>query len=361
MILPESMSRFLPLVFLLFSCTAVQAQELKSLLSDAISKTQFGVFTDSRMEVDTKTLDAEWYSGQLVGHITSRLSSRLLYFAEMTFTPDVGHGRQVKLERSLFRFYFRDEIGIQIGRIHTPVTLWNVTYHHGRYLQTSITRPEIVKYSTNFSPIHSIVAELNGTFDWKVGSFKYVVGTGDRGDPHPDQSDNRYSAKNPSIYFGFSLKPSRILGLTIGGTVYRESIDWADPETDDNHSRFTEVILAGHLAYDSYRWNLISEVMNVTHENERKYGGSYGYYTQLARRLGGVGGRITLYGRYGRLSKNPDDPLFLMDRCLNWRGVTAGVRIDIAPTVAFTAEYRQYGGRSLAENRPVGFQLSAAF
>lgn len=36
-----------------------------------------------------------------------------------------------------------------LGRFHNPLGYWNTQYHHGTYLQTSISRPEIAKFEHN--------------------------------------------------------------------------------------------------------------------------------------------------------------------------------------------------------------------
>lgn len=53
-------------------------------------------------------------------------------------------------ESELERFQFgwqADENNIGwVGRFHSPASYWNMAYHHGQYLQTSITRPLIARF-----------------------------------------------------------------------------------------------------------------------------------------------------------------------------------------------------------------------
>ena len=51
-----------------------------------------------------------------------------------------------ELERLQFGWQFEEETIAWLGRFHSPARYWNSAYHHGQYLQTSITRPLIEKF-----------------------------------------------------------------------------------------------------------------------------------------------------------------------------------------------------------------------
>jgi hypothetical protein len=50
---------------------------------------------------------------------------------------------EVDLERFQIGFEPVDNTVVWLGRFHQPASAWNLIYHHGQYLQTSITRPWI--------------------------------------------------------------------------------------------------------------------------------------------------------------------------------------------------------------------------
>ena len=168
---------------------------------------------------------AEMYAGHVVGHVNTRLSRRLSYFAEVVLDASGAHGSQVSLERSIFKFYFKDSARLRIGRIHTPVSIWNSTYHHGQYLQTSITRPIIVEYATRFSPIHSLAVEFSGVANRAWGSIEYVAGVASQDNSHGRQENEESHSKNPAYYSRLSVSPSSVFGLSFGASVFRERMD----------------------------------------------------------------------------------------------------------------------------------------
>jgi hypothetical protein len=53
---------------------------------------------------------------------------------------------EVDLERMQFGYEFVPDTVLWVGRFHMPASAWNSEHHHGRYLQTSITRPFIERW-----------------------------------------------------------------------------------------------------------------------------------------------------------------------------------------------------------------------
>ena len=51
-----------------------------------------------------------------------------------------------ELERLQFGWQVAPETFLWLGRFHQPASTWNTDYHHGRYLQPSITRPSIEEW-----------------------------------------------------------------------------------------------------------------------------------------------------------------------------------------------------------------------
>lgn len=338
------------------------------MVKDTDDRTQFGFFTDFRTELNAEDGDANSYSGQVVAHVTSALSERMYYFTEATLSPDGHSGGQASLERAFFKYTLNDRLRLRVGRIHTPVSLWNSTYHHGQFLQTSINRPEVVKYSTAFSPIHSVVAEVGGRLSTKTGSFSYTFGAGvSETHNHGGSEDHSAGEKNNAAYVTIGYEPNQILGLRVGLSGYVEDMPAAEHGHDAHehahaqHDVDRKEIISGYAQIQRYRWAAIAEFTHLAHVGSRRFTGNRGYYVQTEVDFGGALERLVLFGRYGGLTKNGHDPIFADDLCLNWNGVTSGVRINIAPTAALTLESRLFGEESVLDNHRFSVQLSAAF
>src|ERR1700694_13000 len=79
--------------------------------------------------------DDTWFNADVVFGLTQH---QFRVFGEYYITPD-----EHDLERLQFGFEFVPETVLWLGRFHQPASAWNTEHHHGRYLQTAITRPFI--------------------------------------------------------------------------------------------------------------------------------------------------------------------------------------------------------------------------
>jgi hypothetical protein len=79
-----------------------------------------------------------WFNADAVFGLTQH---QFRVFGEFYITPD-----EHDLERLQFGFEFVPETVLWLGRFHQPASAWNTEHHHGRYLQTAITRPFIERW-----------------------------------------------------------------------------------------------------------------------------------------------------------------------------------------------------------------------
>ena len=63
------------------------------------------------------------------------------FFAEYLLSDHEGD-----LERFQLGWQLSNDTVIWIGRYHQPASVWNHEHHHGQYLQTSVTRPDIEEW-----------------------------------------------------------------------------------------------------------------------------------------------------------------------------------------------------------------------
>src|SRR5579872_4440482 len=91
--------------------------------------------------------------GQFVLHLTSALSPKVTVFSELSLTArsDAGTGAtpapgfNPEVERIILRYDVNDYFKLSFGRYHTPINYWNTAFHHGQWLQTTISRPEMTQ------------------------------------------------------------------------------------------------------------------------------------------------------------------------------------------------------------------------
>src|SRR6266849_10543125 len=135
--------------------------------------------------------------GQFDLHLASALSRKVSYFAEITFNAQ-RTGYTVEVERNIIRYDYNDYFKLSFGRYHTPIGYWNTAFHHGAWLQTTISRPDFVRFGGTFIPVHFLGLLAEGNIPSGGAGLSYNVGVGNgrgsminRPGDAGDNNDNR--------------------------------------------------------------------------------------------------------------------------------------------------------------------------
>ncbi len=272
--------------------------------------------------------------GQLVLHLASPLSEKVSYFGEVSFTAQTT-GYELSVERSIIRYDYNDYFKLSFGKYHTPVGYWNTAFHHGAWLQTTISRPEMIQFGGTFIPTHFVGIEAEGNIPSGGLGLGYNVGLGNgrssilsKSGDSGDVNDNRAWVAN--VY----ARPARFYGLQVGASVYRDKLT---PQPGQN---FAEWITAADVVWTKERPEFLAEYANVHHTNVLTLNSwdSQAFYVQLAYRLPWQQSKWKPYYRYEYIHKPEDDPTLV--NVLDLSGSTLGVRYDITNYAAFKGEYR---------------------
>src|SRR5205807_6940541 len=140
---------------------------------------------------DQKGTHSSFTEGQFTLHMVSALAPKVSFFSELTLTArtDAGLGTQPapgfnpEVERALIRSDQSDTFKVSFGRYHTPINWWNTAYHHGQWLQTTVSRPEMVQFGGSFIPIHFVGAQVEGTIPAGGMNLNYNLGLGNSRGP----------------------------------------------------------------------------------------------------------------------------------------------------------------------------------
>jgi hypothetical protein len=284
--------------------------------------------------------------GQFVLHMSSALSSKVSFFGELSLTArsDAGTGTppatgfNVEVERSIIQFQQNDYFKVSFGRYHTPINYWNETFHHGQWLQTTISRPEMVQFGGSFLPIHFVGALVEGAAPAGGLNVNYNLGLGNgRSGVISKAGDWGDINNNRAWLVNLFSRPSALYGLQFGGSVYRDLIT---PVGALAGKAFHEWIQSAHVVWSKENPELIAEFANVTHQEA---GGSLksnsqAWYVQTAYRLPGLAKLWKPYYRFEYIHIPGSDKLFKAVPSL--AGSTFGVRYDISSFAALKFEWR---------------------
>jgi hypothetical protein len=273
--------------------------------------------------------------GQFVLHIASPLSKHVSYFGEVSLTaqPTLYN---VDLERSFIRYAPNDYIGLSFGRYHTPVNYWNTQFHHGAWLQTTISRPDMIQFGGRLLPVHFIGALAEGQIPSGPLGLNYGIGIGNgRGNPISRGGDAGDINNNRAWVLNVFSRPLFARGLQFGGSMYRDQTPTATANIP-----YSEWIASGHLVYTPGAPELIAEFANVHHQNMVGAGNfdSQGGYIQFAYRLPFNDKKWKPYYRYDYIQVPGNEPILTAFK--NQRNSTVGMRYEVSDFAALKAEYR---------------------
>lgn len=302
---------------------------------------------------DESNVNSGFNLGQLVLHMASPLSRKVSYFGEISFTATTT-GYNVEVERSIIRYDYNDNFKLSFGRYHTPVSYWNTAFHHGSWLQTTISRPEMIKFGSRLLPVHFVGLQGEGDIPSGGAGLGYSFGVGNgrgsiisRGGDAGDVNNNRAWLIN--LY----SRPSRAYGLQFGGTIYRDKISPA-PGTN-----FREWISSAYVAWTRETPEFLAEFSNVHHSDisTNKTYNTQAFYVQLAYRLPFAEKRWKPYYRFDYINRPSTEPVLGIT---DFMSSTVGIRWDISNYAAVKSEYRNTK-KGLGQPHINGFFLQTSF
>lgn len=296
--------------------------------------------------------------GQAVGHVNAILSDRLFFFGEISASARAA-GFAIEAERLILRYDFADQFKLSAGRFHTPIGFWNTAYHHGSWLQTTVGRPEVVRYGSRLVPVHFVGLLAEGNLPGSPLGPSYTAGVGNGRHANIARAGDAGDVNGRrAALLSLALRPVGLAGLQIGSTLY---LDRAAVEQDGGGAEVDERILSAHLVREREDPELIAEYAHMLHDPVGGIGeaaASEAYYVQVGYRLPGGARALKPYARAERIRIARGD-LLLSPTSSSYDALIGGIRYDFAPYAALKAEVRSE--EFAAAERYQSLHLQASF
>lgn len=318
-----------------------------------------------------------FFLGELDLFATASIGEKIQVLSETVIESEVGDEGEasgddgeefrVEVERLWVQYAVAPWLRIKIGREHDALTYWNRRFHHGAWVQTTLSRPRIVQFEEDdgILPIDVTGIELDGQIATSALTIEYVAalynGRGRR--PEDVQSAvDRNSSKAVSGHL--RLSPAVHPSFWVGASFYYDEIpeDESRPERDDS---IREWIYGAFFVEKIDRVEVLGEVIFVQHRDhtsDRTFH-TFGTYLQVAVSAGD----FTPYARFELVEVERGDPFYGPRVVDTIRGV-GGVRYDVHDMVALKLEYsfarEEVGLEVDADERDVhriGFQVAFVF
>ncbi len=299
--------------------------------------------------------------GSLDFYLTPELGPHIKTLVELNFGVSSGGETEADLERAQIGYAFNDQLTLWLGRFHTPFGYWNMAFHHGAQIQTSILRPRMLDFEDDggILPVHT--TGVWGTGSLRTGAGKLVynlyAGNGTRIangslDPNPSGDNDG----NKVIGFSIGQRFNGALdGLAVGVHGLRQSVTAYDANALPT-SRTRLAMLGGYAVYDNDGWEAIGEYYRLHNTDLGGSGGSHASWTGYAQVGRSFHDRWVPYYRFERASLDPADNYFLAQA--NGRSYSRhvlGVRYNADPRAALKFELNRSNdqgvGRTLDELR----------
>lgn len=320
---------------------------------------QIGGFSDfnfTASDESTTAATSGFREGQFVLHFTSALAPRFSFFGEVSLSAGRSEFR-TEVERTILKFAAHDYLALSGGRFHTPINWWNVAFHHGQWLQTAVSRPEMTKFGGAFIPVHFVGVLAEGSLPAGGLNARYSAGTGNGRSSNPVRGGDADDVNNDRAWLaGLTLQPDRLYEMQVGGAVYRDRIA---PEAG---AGAREWIASGFVVWTRETPEVIAEFAWVQHEDDvtGRTEDSQAWYVQVAHRLPGSAHRWKPYARFERIDVSSSDAI-LNTRVPDLELWTLGLRSDISSYVALKGEYRLLQSGAPEDVNALFLQASFAF
>jgi hypothetical protein len=293
--------------------------------------------------------------GQAVAHLSASLGHSFGVFGEFSMTARNSE-YSAEVERFIVKYEFSDLLKFSAGRYHTPIGYWNSAFHHGAWLQTTTSRPEMVKFGSRIVPIHFVGALLEGHLPRNALGLSYMAGIGNGRHADIARAGDAGDINGDSAWmFQINTSPSKYYGLKAGVGYYQDVVSpTGQPDVD-------EQTVSAYIAWAKEAPEVIIEYLYSTHDlasDSAISGNVEAWYAQFAWRLPGKRKEWKPYVRYERNRIDDSDPL-LGGQGLDYDGGIFGVRWDFNPFAALKGEYRneEFAGGGRENN----FRLQVSF
>ncbi len=180
----------------------------------------------------------DFYLNNFDVYFNPDLGNRARFLAELVFEPDAESQQPtIDAERLQAGYVVSKYLTAWIGRFHTPLGYYVISYHHGMQLQTAVEKPRFVDFEDHYGvlPVHSNGIWLNGNFTLGEQRFA-LMGWVSNSDRLVTDSDGFTSLDfdmarndNHKLAYGARLNwvaGGKLDGLQVGTTVLSEQIDY---------------------------------------------------------------------------------------------------------------------------------------
>ena len=289
----------------------------------------------------------QFFLGSLGFVANAQLGDHFRVLSESVIADRGGPGGAISVdqERLWAMWTINDAIYVKMGTEHSPVSRWNQLYHHGRWLETAISRPLLAAFEGGggILAMHTTGIELGGRLQADASDFEWFLSVANgRGMNPTEKRRSSDSNEGKKLDAGLAFLPTAVPDLRIGTSFTDDEIP-ADPtsELPGRARSIREFVATANVQYRNGPFELLGEFGWVEHEiraSQTSFHHDSGYL-QLAYRAG----EVTPYARMDYRRMDRMDPFYSdFNRDLDILRPIVGLRYDPSDNLAVKLEF-SYG------------------
>ena len=256
---------------------------LTALPYSAAFAVEFSLFGDVNIHnSDNEDESSSFSIGQIDLIANQEISPKSSVVVELVLEHE-GNENNAKVDVEQFAIVreISEETQIGMGRFHTPLGIWNTSYHHGSLIQDTVSRPFFLDFedSGGVLPVHFVGLGING--DISAFNYQFMMGNSSglntEHDPlQPTSRElivfNQDDLSNKKAYVlrtGLGhLDHSAEIGLNYMSThVLETGLARADPNfaplTAQGETLFDQIIIGLDLHWEVGNFYILSEIYQI--------------------------------------------------------------------------------------------------
>ena len=338
----------------------------------------FQLFGDTGMNYFSPELpnrgNAYFFDGGIDLFFTARVGDHFQVLSETVFLTTIGTTSDTSRfdqERLWGSWQFSDLFQVKLGLEHGPISRWNNLYHHGKWLELTITRPFLARFEgdSGIIAMHEAGLEILGSFEAGKCRISYVLYLSNgRGPLVTDVEEFSDHNDAKAITGGFGFEPMGGHPLFVGIFARWDEIP-PNPAVPARVRSIGQFVGTFQVDYRGERIQVLSEVGWIT-DDDRTSDTEFDHVTGYVQVGFGLDDEWTPYVRFDIRDMDQGDPYYSpVNRDLDIWEIVTGVRFDFLENAAIKLEIgfgdrdeRDAGGAVASRGYiRVGFQLAFVF
>lgn len=328
--------KFIVLLAVIISCIFIPLQRVSGFELKGFSDLTYQYSSSDKAADPLK--NGSFMMGGLDFFAAHNITDRLDVLSEVVFEAPAGD-MIVDVERIEVGYAFGDWLNIRMGRFHTPVGYYANMYHHGRHMDSTISRPLVLEFEDagGLVPAHEVGLWARGNINNPIGTLKYNLAVSNGHKIDADNSETKINMnaddnKNKVFLGSLNYELNFLWGVGIGASYLSQKLNGYTaaggtiPTVDLNQQ-----IVGYDIYYDMLPAQFIAEYYSITNEDtlsspKISYNAN-GYFVQAAYEFQET---FRPYIRYEEVNPADNDPFTTSLNLNKIKRTTYGIRYNLA-------------------------------